>query len=128
MERLGGFEWALVAVLSGGIVYACAAPEDVNPAVIAEAENRYFSATASAAPATPPPADTTPVSPTGVAPTGVAPTGVAPTSTEPVNPIPPPIAPTTTAAFAPELGGAPQADEIEPADAIPLDQWLGQQQ
>jgi hypothetical protein len=117
MKRLGGFELALLAGLGGGVVYACAAPEDVNPAVLAEAENRYFASTATNPPA-PPPSTSTP--PTGTTPP-VAPT----TSTPPPVTTTPPVTP-TTAPFAPELGGAPQADEIEPADAIPLDQWLNQ--
>lgn len=119
MKRLGGFELALLVGL-GGVVYACAAPEDLDPTVLAEAENRYFSTTAGTPTATPPTTGTTPpVTPTAVTP--VTPTATTP----PVTPGIPPVTP-TAAPIAPGSGGAPQADELEPSDAISLEQWLQQ--
>lgn len=133
MKRFGAVELVL-AGLCGGVVFACAAPEDLDPLVLREAENRYFSATATPLAPPPPgtdaiPPGTTPLPPgTDAVPPGTTP--LPPTTT----PVPPdvnvPVAPTPTGFAAPSLGAEAdeaEADEAEPANAIPLDQWLGQQ-
>lgn len=130
MKRFGRVELVLLAGVVGGIAYACAAPEELTPEIIAEAERKYYTTPASTVPPTPSATGTTPTPP----PTGTAP--VVPPTAVPSATTVPPVAPVPSAAFAPDLGGAPpqaeegaaaeDAAELEPSDAIPLDEWLNQ--
>lgn len=122
MKRFGGLEVLLMAGLCGGAVCACAAPEDLDPLVLAEAENKYFATTATNPPAPPPGTPPTSTTPPVAPPPGSTPPATPPTATVP--PVAPPPAPPFAA---PALGGAATpGDVVEPEDAIPLEQWLNQ--
>lgn len=94
---------ASLAWVVSGVVYGCAEPEELDPAVVKGAEDYYFALMANQ----PAPAPT----PSNTAPPAIPPAGTAPLA--PANPPDDPAAADETA-----------ADEVEPPNSIPLETWL----